>query len=244
MLRLVFNPQGDLRRAAQACEEDVFAARYGNSAAQMAEEYGPYDAASVFVAVADDQNDVVAAARLIVPNPAGLKTIVDLGRPPWNLDGPRSAEAAGLDLTETWDLTTVAVRKGSWETHVQPAMAIWYGAFMAPRFNNARSLVAILDTRVRRLVATMGIFVQSLPGAPAAPYLGSPASAPIYTDILAMLAIQEVHNPEAYSRIAMGTGHAGVRIPKSQTSPVSSDPRAGESLRCVYSLVDSLMPVP
>jgi hypothetical protein len=244
MLRLVFDPQGDLRRASQACEEEVFAARYGNSAAQLAEEYGPYAAASMFVAIADDHDDVVAAARLILPSPAGLKTIVDLGRSPWNLDGPQSAEAAGLNLDETWDLTTVAVRPGFWGINVRPAMALWYGVFLAPQLNDVRNLVAILDTRVQRVVASLGIFVSSLPGASPAPYLGSPASTPIHTDIVTMLALQKTHNPAAHSQIAMGSGHPGIHIPKPGISLVSADSRRNHTSADVYSLTDSLTRIP
>jgi hypothetical protein len=214
MLRLVFNPQGDLRRAAQACEEDVFAARYGNSAAQMAEEYGPYDAASVFVAVADDQNDVVAAARLIVPNPAGLKTIVDLGRPPWNLDGPRSAEAAGLDLTETWDIASIAVKNTSVASPKQPGLALWYGIFAAPRANQARAVVAILDTRVRRLMNLMGLLSYPLPATTPGPYLGSAESVPAYGFLQELLADQGRLAPKLHHTLGRGEGLSDVEIPK------------------------------
>jgi hypothetical protein len=214
MLRLVFNPQGDVREAARGCEADVFAARYGNSAALLEEEYGPYDAASVFVVVADDQDDVVASARIILPNPAGLKTLVDLGRPPWEVDGSASAAAAGLDLSSTWDIATIANRGGSWGPGVHPGTALWFGIFMAPRVNDIKTLVAVLDNRVRRLVATMGMLVQTLPNTSTAPYLGSTASAPIYTHVTAMLAGQRHRNLDAHRRIALGIGLSGISTPE------------------------------
>ncbi len=213
MLRLVFNPQGDVREAARGCEADVFAATYGNSAALLEEEYGPYDSASVFVVVADDQDGVVASARVILPNPAGLKTLVDLGRPPWEVDGAASAAAAGLDLSSTWDIATIANRAGSWGPGVHPGMALWFGIFMAPRVNDVKTLVAVLDNRVRRLVATMGMLVQTLPNTSAAPYMGSMASAPIYTHVTTMLAGQRHRHPDAHRRIALGFDLSGVSIP-------------------------------
>ena len=94
LLNLHFDAQGDLLESARQCEEDVFLQAFGNTRAQLDEEYGPYDDQSVFVAVSDDAGHVVGACRLITPGPAGLKTLNDVARQPWGIDGLRSASAA------------------------------------------------------------------------------------------------------------------------------------------------------
>ena len=94
LLNLHFDAQGDLLESARQCEEDVFLQAFGNTRAQLDEEYGPYDDQSVFVAVADESGHVVGACRLITPGSAGLKTLNDVARQPWGIDGVRSASAA------------------------------------------------------------------------------------------------------------------------------------------------------
>src|SRR6476646_7922731 len=106
---LHFDPEGDVLDAARDCEASVFLQQYGNTAQQWAEEYGPYDPSSAFIAITDAQGDAVAAMRLILPGPLGLKTLADVARPPWNLDGARVARAAGMITTRTWDVATLAV---------------------------------------------------------------------------------------------------------------------------------------
>ena len=84
---------------------------FGNTVEQMTEEYGNYDKALVFVTVTNSRDTVVAAARLITPGPAGLKTLNDVARAPWYIDGSAAATAAGIDLSATWDIATVSVRR-------------------------------------------------------------------------------------------------------------------------------------
>ena len=43
----------------------------------------------------------------------GLKTLDDLSREPWRVDGMRPARAAGIDPATTWDIATLGVRSGS-----------------------------------------------------------------------------------------------------------------------------------
>jgi hypothetical protein len=212
MFRLVFDPEGDLRAAARACEADVFRSRYGNSDQQMLDEYGPYESASVFVAVADEHEDVVAAARLILPGPAGLKTLVDIGRPPWRADRARTCAAAGLDPSGTWDIATVATRPDSFGG-AQVSAALWHGIFHAPKANGAKTVIGILDTRVRRIVACMGIITHDLPEVRQGTYLGSTISVPIYLDQDTMLQEQGYLQSTPHAMIAHGLGLDRVHLP-------------------------------
>jgi hypothetical protein len=111
LLNLHFDPRGDLLEAARQCEEDVFLQAFGNTRSQLDEEYGPYNDQSVFVSVSDDSGHVVGSCRLITPGPAGLKTLNDVARQPWGVDGLRAARAASIDVTRTWDIATLGVRR-------------------------------------------------------------------------------------------------------------------------------------
>lgn len=212
-LRLVFDVQGSLLDAARACEADVFLAWYGNTAEQLDEEYGGYARSSVFIALADDAGGVAGACRLIVPGPAGLKTLHDMGGEPWHLDGPRSARAAGLDLESTWDVATLGVRDGAGAGGVMAAAALYHGLILATRVNQVSSLVSILDERVRTLLRSVGVITHPLPGATTAPYLGSKASTPVYGKMAHALDTWRRIAPDAFKLIAQGNGLHGVRVP-------------------------------
>ena len=91
-----FDPVGDVLAATKACEAAVFLEAYGNTAEQWRDEYERYDAASVFISVLEPMGDAVASCRLILPNPVGLKSLVDVEGEPWFVDANRSAGEAGM----------------------------------------------------------------------------------------------------------------------------------------------------
>jgi len=163
-LRLVFNPTGDLEAAARDCEADVFLQWYGNTRAQLVDEYGPYERDSVFLAVVDEHDDVMACGRLLTGATGQLKTIVDVQRPPWAVDAPRAAAAVGIDLTSTWDLATMGVRPGIGQGAHRIAFTLYHGFTTAIRVNQVGAMIAILDGRVHQLVASAGVHLQALPG--------------------------------------------------------------------------------
>lgn len=210
--RLVFDPRGDLLEASKVCEADVFLARYGNTRAQLDEEYGPYADQSVFVSLVDAAGEVVATARLIAPGPLLPKTLVDCAADPWGVDGLGAAVNAGLDHRWTWDVTTVSARADH-RRDALAAAAIYHGALMAGRANDATGLVAVLDSRVRRMLSMFGLFLRPLPGTAPAPYLGSPSSTPVYASFAGMLAEQKRTSPEGYRLLTLGIGLDGVAIP-------------------------------
>jgi hypothetical protein len=206
LLRLHFDPRGDLLEEARACESDVFLQWYGNTRAQLNEEYGGYEPSSVFLALADDGGDVHGVARLISPSSRGLKTLVDLERPPWELEGRRSAAAAGLDPARTWDVGTLGIRSGLAGRGAHTAASLYHGLVLTARANDVRSFVGILDDRLRRLLLSMGIVLNTLPGAGSGAYLGSPRSTPIYAHFAALLDHQRRVNPEAHRLVTLGAG--------------------------------------
>lgn len=210
--RLVFDPSGDLLEAARACEADVFLDRYGNTQAQLDEEYGPYEAQSVFLALAGPGGDVEAAVRFIVPGAAGLKSLVDMTNEPWNVDSQESAAVAGIDLQHTWDIATISARTTRSEG-VSHVAALYHGIAMATRANSITSTVAVLDVRVRRLLDSVGLRYRTMPGTRTRPYLGSPASIPVYAELAGLLDEQRRTDPESYRLFVHGTGLGGVTVP-------------------------------
>lgn len=205
-------PDGDLLGAARDCEASVFLDRYGNTAAQWAEEYGPYEASSAFLAITEPGGDAVAAMRLIEPGPAGLKTLVDVGRPPWQVDGGRAARAAAMSADQTWDVATIAIRRGARGGGMLSA-ALYHGLLRATRANAVRWIVMIMDLRARRLLNSVGLPTHVLPGTTIAPYLGSTASVPLWAEVEPMVDHQRRLNPDSYRFVSLGVGLDGVSIP-------------------------------
>jgi len=209
-----FDPQGALLASARECEADVFLRWFGNTRVQLDEEYGAYEDRSAFLVLADRHDEVVAAVRLLAPGGrAGLKTLVDVGRGPWGVDGTRAAAAVGLDLASTWEVATLGVRRGSPADGLRLSLALYHGIMLISRVNRMSSFVAILDDRVRRLLGSAGILTQPLPGTAAAPYLGSESSTPIFAHCAPLLDNQRRHFPEAYRLVTLGIGLDGVAVP-------------------------------
>lgn len=215
---LHFAPDGEVLSAARACEHDVFLAEYGNTREQWDEEYGPYEQSSVFLAVTDVGGDAVAALRLILPSLVGLKSLVDTSRPPWFVDGERAARAAGMSLGRTWDVATIAIRKGSGAQGLLSA-ALYHGVHKAVLANDARWIVMILDDRARRLLNAVGVNTHPLPGTRPGPYLGSAASTPLWGDLVQMADRQRRVDPDAYRLINLGVGLEDMSLPASFLLP-------------------------
>lgn len=212
-LRLHFAPTGSLLDSARDAEAEIFLREYGNTATTMAEEYGAYEDASVFLALTDETGQVVAETRLITPSAAGLKTLNDVGRAPWHMDGPRAARAAGLDLDRTWDVATIGIRPGFRSSALQAAVAMYHGIYRGMRANGIRWIVMLTDERARRLLESALCATHALPGAGSGEYLGSPDCTPIWADARTGVELQRARNPEAYRLIVQGAGLDRIELP-------------------------------
>lgn len=215
-LRLVFDPTGDELAAAQQCEADVFLETYGNTAEEFDLEYGPYDSATGYMTVLQDDGLAVGAVRFIAPGPAGLKTLNDVSRPPWEIDGVRSARAAGVDISRTWDIATIAVRKGYGRGGLCAA-ALYHGIIAAAYANDIDFIVMIMDIHARRLLTSLGMQTQALPGATSGEYLGSPDSLPLWGHLHRAMEQQRIESPDAYRLIFQGIGLDGITLPADWT---------------------------
>ncbi|WP_426564884.1 hypothetical protein ACPPVT_01760 [Angustibacter sp. McL0619] len=208
-----FDARGDLLESARQCEAEVFQRWFGNTRAELDEEYGPYEADSIFLVIADAGDEVVAAVRLIAPGRSGFKALDDVAQAPWQVDGARSAAAAGLDLSTTWEVGTLCVRAGVAGSS-RLSLALYHGLMTVAQVNGMSAFIAILDERVRRLLSSVGITTRPLPGVRTAPYLGSAHSTPVYSPFAAMLDAQRRDLPDAYRLVTLGIGLDGIVVPE------------------------------
>lgn len=229
MLSLRLVTHGRWRAAALDCEEAVFLQAYGNSRDQLAEEYGPYGAQSIFLIVSDEEDTVYGQARIITPGPAGLKTLNDIAGEPWNLDAARVSRLAGVDRNRAWDIATLGVRREFRGRSTMVSLALYHGILKAGRVNGVDTATAILDTDVRRALNLVDYVMPTLPGATTAPYLGSLHSTPVYAHASEVLDAQRRRNPDAYRLMSLGVGLDGVHIPDDSSfvlTPVVAEPVA------------------
>lgn len=212
-LTLHFDVTGDLLQGARDCEAEVFLRWYGNTREQLAQEYGAYEDSSAFLCVADEHGEVLAAARLLAPGGrAGLKTLTDVARAPWHVDGARAARAAGAELDTTWDVATLGVRRQVRDA-ARLSLALYHGVVNVCQANGMSGFVAVLDDRVRRLLDSVGIVTRTLPGTSTAPYLGSPRSTPVYVLRSFLFDQQRRDFPDAYRLVTLGQGLDGIAVP-------------------------------
>jgi hypothetical protein len=212
-MHLVFDARDEAADAARRCEAEVFLRRFGNTAEQLAVEYGPYDATSVWLAVLDDDGVAQASGRLIRPGPAGLKTVNDLQRSPWWVDPAATASRAGVDPAASWESATFAVRDGVRERGYDAMEALFYGLAVGSLVNEFEAVVAVIDDKVRRLFGAIGLFLHPFPNTRPGPYLGSPRSSALYAFTDEILATQRRVAPDKWRAITTGEGIRGIDVP-------------------------------
>jgi hypothetical protein len=217
VMRLVFDARGEAAEAARQCEADVFLDRFDNTAEELAEEYGPYQDASVFIALLDDDGVAHAAARMIRPGPAGLKTINDLARDPWRIDPVLAVRRAGIDPATSWEAATFAVRRGMRRRGYDAMEALFYGLAVGSLVNGFEAVVAVIDDRVLRVFGSIGLFLNPFPGTRPGPYLGSPRSSALYAFTDEILATQRRVAPDKWRAITTGEGITGITVPEPAT---------------------------
>jgi N-acyl-L-homoserine lactone synthetase len=211
-LTLHFDPHGELLQSTHECEADVFAERYDWPQEETRAFYAPYDASSTYVAVADPTGVVVAMARYIYPSPAGLCTVNELAVE-WGVDGNQMLAETGLDLSRTWDVGSVCVRRDARRYGVMHAAALYHGLLKASAANDVRGFVSLIDERVRRLLGMFGLMVHPIPGATTSQYGGSKATTPVWADMAKFVGDQRRNAPDSYRLVTLGVGLDGVRVP-------------------------------
>lgn len=174
---------------ARHVEREVFLEFFGNTVDMLETEYRPYEAASTFLCVIDHQRRVPAGMiRLIAPSSAGFKTLHDLDAI-WGLATADLArpEHVGLDTSSLWDLATLAVARDyrSAASSGLVSMALYQALNMLGHAHGIRWATAVMDVVVLNLInsAWQRPFT-GIPGADPRRYLDSPASLPVFCDVV------------------------------------------------------------
>lgn len=212
-LRLDFHPDGEATPGVLECELDVLGHWYGDTRQLLDEAYGPYRDQTCFLSLTHAEEGVVGFCRLIRPGAKPLKTVTDVDGAPWHGDGLRSLAAAGVDVSRSWDIATLGMRHQSLGAGSVAAAALYHGLIVATQTNEIPWVIAIIDRRVRSLLAMLALPLHAIPGTWPALYMGSQQCAPVYAHLPTILDSQRRSAPDAYRLVALGSGLDGVTVP-------------------------------
>ncbi len=196
------------------CELDVQHHWYGDTKEAIEEAYGLWEETTAWLAVRSAAGRVVGACRLITPSLLPQRTLAEASAPPWGLEAGRLADDLGIDVDRAWDVATINVRPELGSAGATVAAALYHGIFLAPDVNGGEWLLAMLDLRVRRLLASVGLVFHPLPGARPQPYMGSPALQPVYAHLHRLVGEQAQRQPDQYERITLGRDLEGISVPE------------------------------
>lgn len=192
----------------RALESAVFGEFFGNTAAQLQAEYGKYEPASIFLGCWDGAA-LLGCMRVTRVGTGSSKTLDDLAGPPWSVDVAETLAAARVNTLLTCDIATLSIspaaRRGNGgraADHLFAALFAW------SRGAGIRYWTALLDDVVLGLLAAGGIEFQRLPATQSAPYLGSPATSPVYAVVDEVLAALVRSHPRRLAELAPLAGVA------------------------------------
>lgn len=198
-------------------EMAVFFETFGDTPDVLVTEFGRYEPSSFFILVIDHLRALPAGTmRVILPSARGLKTLNDIG-PVWGVPPEELARRTGiaLDPLNTWDIATLATatgyRKGAAGGMV--GMGLYQTIGLAARRFGVEWVVAIMDMPVYKLLRykLRGMF-EPFAGVEPLPYLGSPASIPVWCDVVATERHLAARDPVLHGVMERGVGlEAGLR---------------------------------
>ena len=184
----VVGPDSELAAVGRALERQVFEETFGNDAAVMAAEYGPYEAHSLFFVVIDRKRGVPAGvARMIESRGAGAKTVDDA---PGHIgaDVPTILAAHGMTGEKVWDCATLAVLpqyRGGRSSLLVSTM-IYRTFLVLGRRHGVRHAVAMLDKGAYRNLKLIGVPMRTLADSGPFEYLGSAENRAVHMDFPAI----------------------------------------------------------
>jgi lambda repressor-like predicted transcriptional regulator len=190
----------------------VFGRRFGNTSAELAAQYGPYEESTSFGAVLRADGMAVAAVRLVRPGRLRVKTLKDAAAPPWSVAPRLIDEAVGVGAKDTWDVASFGVDSaavGADRRVVNVLLTVMFGAF---RDNAVTSFVAMLDSVARRPLGGLGVQMLDLPGAKPAPYLGSASTVPVYRRVADLHSEHAEQFSQVHRQVFHGDGIDGVDV--------------------------------
>jgi hypothetical protein len=226
----VVGPDSDLAAVGRALERQVFEESFGNDAAVMAAEYGPYEASSLFFVVIDRRRGVPAGvARMIESRGAGAKTVDDAPRH-IGVDVATILAAHGMTGEKVWDCATLAVLpqyRGGRSSLLVSTM-IYRTFLVMGRRHGVRHAVSMLDRGAYRNLVLIGVPMRTLADSGPFEYLGSAENRAVHMDFPAIEAT--VREQAARMRRAARPGAATLR-PGGLRKLLTRRVAAGVSLR-------------
>lgn len=212
-----FTPEAPEAELARWVEREVFNEVFGNSADMLEAEYGPYDDGTVFVVALDNRRRLPAGMlRLVLPSPAGSKSLDDIERG-WGQPLGDVLARTGIEfpLDSLLDVVTVAVapdyRRPATDGLV--SLALYQAVAAVGVLRPCAWIVAILDLVVLALLdQTIKDPFRRFAGIEPRSYLDSPESLPVYMDCDAYLTRLATTDPTMHGILARQTGlEAAVR---------------------------------
>ncbi len=199
-------------------ERTVFQEAFGNTPGLLADEYGPYEASSIFICVLDQRRQLPAGMmRVILPSDAGSKSLDDIERV-WGRPLAQTLSDTGLTLPAdgVWDLATLAVlpeyrRSG----RGMVSLAVYQTLCTVALRCGIDWFVAVLDVAVLRLLQRqLRLPFSRYAGVEPLDYLGSAASVPAWCDFWPWSERLRLADPEYYETVCQGQGlEAAVAAP-------------------------------
>jgi len=193
-------------------EQTVFEEAIGDTgAAVLADEFAPYDHASLLFCVLDHHRRLPAAMlRLILPSQAGLKSLNDL-RPTWGISAEElfAASEFEFDPNHTWDVATLAIgpeyRAAAFQGMVTMALCQSI-SMLGSRVGFGWSIAMLHVPVLRMLQWKLHRPFNEFAGVEPRPYLDSPASLPAWMHLGEWHRRLADRDPVLYKMMTEGTG--------------------------------------
>jgi hypothetical protein len=213
---VVVGPGHPLADVGRAVERQTFDEAFGNDAATMAAEYGPYESQSLFCLVLDRWRRMPAGvSRIIEGSGGGVKTVDDA---PAHIGGDPAGILAAHGMTgqKIWDFATVAVLPEYRGDRASLAVSsLLYRTFLVTgRRARVKHVVVMLDRGAYRNMRLLGVEFEPLAGSKPFAYLGSAETRALYVDfegIAPAIAAQAKRLRRPFGRIAGEIRARGVR---------------------------------
>jgi hypothetical protein len=196
-------------------EREVFYEFFGNTPDLLEAEYSPYEPASIYLCVVDHLRRLPAGViRVILPSPAGFKSLRDLEQG-WGSPAEEVLARSKVDLDpgRTWDVATLAVHReyrGA-ASRGLVALGCYQGLTMLTARVRPKHYVAIMDLVALDLVQ-QAFYRPFTPfvGCDPRRYLDSPSSLPVYADVDEGWARVEMLDRITYELLHDGVGTEAV----------------------------------
>lgn len=220
-------------------EQTVFEEAIGDTAAAvLADEFAPYDHASLLFCVLDQHRRLPAAMlRLILPSRAGLKSLNDL-RPTWGISPEELFAACEFDFdpNHSWDVATLAIgseyRAAAFQGMITMALCQTI-SMLGSRIGFPWSIALLHVPVLRMLQWKLHRPFNEFVGVGPRPYLDSPASLPAWMHLGEWHRRLADRDPVLYKIMTEGTGlEPAVRPPNwAATAELAAEVSALADLR-------------